>query len=139
MYCKLISLANGLEIHQYAVKQSAVCLFVCLSGLASGKPSRDFQHTFRLFSSYPQLRVPRLRKVRLRILPLYQMDRDVARDLVSRGAFLLVLDLPENSTIIISNNALTVGPIFKGIKMVPPGVHFLRVRYLYRIASSVTE
>ncbi|KAM9967853.1 hypothetical protein ACTFIW_009137 [Dictyostelium discoideum] len=51
------------------------------------------------------------------------MDNEKARELNEKYATLLILDVPEGSTIGIDNKVWTSGPMFKGVKMIPPGVH----------------
>ena len=53
------------------------------------------------------------------------MDQETARELFFRGATLLILDMPEGSEFGIDYNSWTTGPRFKGIKMIPPGIHFV--------------
>lgn len=53
------------------------------------------------------------------------MDPALARELFERGGFLILLDLPEGSEFGIDYNSWTVGPNFKGVKMIPPGIHFI--------------
>ncbi len=53
------------------------------------------------------------------------MDDDTARGLLKEGAVVVVLDMPLGTEFGIDYTSWNVGPKFKGIKMVPPGVHFL--------------
>ncbi|KAH1108351.1 hypothetical protein J1N35_012119 [Gossypium stocksii] len=53
------------------------------------------------------------------------MDADKALELVKSGATLLLLDVPQYTLIGIDTQVFSVGPAFKGIKMIPPGVHFV--------------
>lgn len=53
------------------------------------------------------------------------MDPEVALELVKRGATLLFLDVPQYTLIGIDTQMFSSGPNFKGIKMIPPGVHFV--------------
>ncbi|MBA0645345.1 hypothetical protein Goklo_013459 [Gossypium klotzschianum] len=53
------------------------------------------------------------------------MDADEALELVKSGATLLLLDVPQYTLIGIDTQVFSVGPAFKGIKMIPPGVHFV--------------
>ncbi|MBA0583347.1 hypothetical protein Gorai_014207, partial [Gossypium raimondii] len=48
-----------------------------------------------------------------------------ALELVKSGATLLLLDVPQYTLIGIDTQVFSVGPAFKGIKMIPPGVHFV--------------
>ncbi|KAF3525075.1 hypothetical protein F2Q69_00050870 [Brassica cretica] len=51
------------------------------------------------------------------------MDSEKALELVKHGATLLFLDVPQHTLIGIDTQA--IGPAFKGIKMIPPGIHFV--------------
>lgn len=53
------------------------------------------------------------------------MDADTALELVKRGATLLLLDVPQYTLVGIDTQMFSVGPVFKGLKMIPPGVHFV--------------
>jgi len=54
-----------------------------------------------------------------------EMDQERAKVLFEQGAIFLLLDFPEGSEFGIDNYSWTVGPNFKGIKMIPPGIHFI--------------
>ncbi|KAF2592987.1 hypothetical protein F2Q70_00044989 [Brassica cretica] len=51
------------------------------------------------------------------------MDSEKALELVKHGATLLFLDVPQHTLIGIDTQA--IGTAFKGIKMIPPGIHFV--------------
>merc|ERR550539_534063 len=53
------------------------------------------------------------------------LDSDTARSLFEVGANLFMLDVPMNTEIGVDMNSWNTGPNFKGIKMIPPGVHFV--------------
>ena len=53
------------------------------------------------------------------------MDRGTAQKLFTEGAFLVILDVPQNTEIGIDYNSWRSGPKFMGIKMIPPGLHFV--------------
>lgn len=53
------------------------------------------------------------------------MDQELANKLFEIGAFILFLDAPPNLEFGIDYNAWTIGPLFKGVKMIPPGLHFI--------------
>ncbi|KAF8939813.1 a1-alpha2 repression [Dissophora ornata] len=54
------------------------------------------------------------------------MDNDTLKRLFNAGAILLVLDAPHNQLEFgIDVNCWNTGPRFKGIKIIPPGVHFV--------------
>jgi A1 cistron-splicing factor AAR2 len=52
-----------------------------------------------------------------------------ALELTRLGAYLLFLDMPEGCQVGIDYRSYVVGPKFKGIKMIPPGVHYLFYRF----------
>ena len=58
-----------------------------------------------------------------------EMDQEKARILFDQGAMFLLLNFPEGSEFGIDNYSWTVGPKFRGIKMIPPGIHFIYYRY----------
>ena len=53
------------------------------------------------------------------------MDDETAQKLFSEGAFLIFLDVPQRTEFGIDYNSWNVGPKFKGVKMIPPGFHFV--------------
>ncbi|KAK7385695.1 hypothetical protein VNO78_31495 [Psophocarpus tetragonolobus] len=53
------------------------------------------------------------------------MDPKIALELVKRGVTLLFLDVPQYTLVAVDTQMFSVGPAFKGIKMVPPGTHFV--------------
>lgn len=53
------------------------------------------------------------------------IDQDVARRLLVEGATLLVLDVPEGTNFGIDMKSWETGERFKGVKMIPPGMHFV--------------
>ncbi|KAF9409177.1 a1-alpha2 repression [Podila epigama] len=54
------------------------------------------------------------------------MDNDTLKRLFKAGAILLVLDAPQNQLEFgIDVNCWNTGPKFKGIKIIPPGAHFV--------------
>ena len=56
------------------------------------------------------------------------MDPELACRLFEEGAFLVLLDVPEGTEFGIDYNCWNVGPKFKGVKMIPPGFHFVFYR-----------
>lgn len=54
-----------------------------------------------------------------------EMDPEVAKRLHNEGATLIVSDVPEGTEFGIDYFSCNVGPRFKGIKMIPPGLHFI--------------
>lgn len=53
------------------------------------------------------------------------MDQDTAKMLLSEGGVLVVLEMPVGAEFGIDYNTWTVGPRFRGVKMIPPGLHFV--------------
>ena len=53
------------------------------------------------------------------------MDAETAQALLSEGAVLVVQDLPVGTEFGLDYNSWHVGPRFRGVKMVPPGPHFI--------------
>ncbi|PKA54127.1 hypothetical protein AXF42_Ash018137 [Apostasia shenzhenica] len=54
-----------------------------------------------------------------------QKDQETALDMVKKGGTLLLLDVPQFTLVGIDTQVYSVGPNFKGIKMLPPGPHFV--------------
>ncbi|XP_056405936.1 protein AAR2 homolog [Hyla sarda] len=54
-----------------------------------------------------------------------EMDPELARQLFFEGATIVIFGVPEGSEFGIDANSWQVGPRFQGVKMVPPGVHFI--------------
>uniref|UniRef100_A0A673J7F2 Protein AAR2 homolog n=1 Tax=Sinocyclocheilus rhinocerous TaxID=307959 RepID=A0A673J7F2_9TELE len=53
------------------------------------------------------------------------MDPEVARGLFEVGATLVLLGVPQGSVLGLGYKTWTLGPRFRGVKMIPPGLHFL--------------
>ncbi|XP_056589149.1 protein AAR2 homolog [Triplophysa dalaica] len=53
------------------------------------------------------------------------MDNDVALGLFEEGATLVLLGVPEGIELGLDYKTWTLGPRFRGVKMIPPGLHFL--------------
>ncbi|XP_064154714.1 protein AAR2 homolog isoform X2 [Anguilla rostrata] len=53
------------------------------------------------------------------------MDPELARSLFEEGATLVLLGVPEGTELGIDYKSWQVGPRFRGVKMIPPGLHFL--------------
>ncbi|KAM0901477.1 hypothetical protein ACQ4PT_020011 [Festuca glaucescens] len=53
------------------------------------------------------------------------MDPEAATELARKGVTLLLLDVPQHTILGLDTQVFSVGPRFKGIKMVPPGPHFV--------------
>ena len=56
------------------------------------------------------------------------MDQDTAQVLFREGATFVLMGMPEGSEFGIDYNSWAVGPKFRGVKMIPPGVHFIYYR-----------
>lgn len=56
------------------------------------------------------------------------MDQNTAQTLLTQGAKLILLDVPTGTDIGIDMKSWNTGNNFKGIKMIPPGVHFVHYR-----------
>lgn len=54
-----------------------------------------------------------------------RMDAEDALKLVKQGASLLLLAVPPGTSFGIDQQMFVVGPNFKGVKMMPPGPHFI--------------
>jgi A1 cistron-splicing factor AAR2 len=57
-----------------------------------------------------------------------EMTQDTAKWLFDEGAMFVFLDVPAGTEFGIDCNSWQVGPKFKGVKMIPPGVHFIYYR-----------
>lgn len=64
------------------------------------------------------------------------MDPDVALGLFEEGATLVLLDVPEGTELGLDYKTWGVGPRFRGIKMIPPGIHFLHYSPAYTTSES---
>ncbi|KAI9356889.1 A1 cistron-splicing factor [Pilaira anomala] len=53
------------------------------------------------------------------------MNQELANQLFEVGAFILFLEAPPNLEFGIDYNAWGIGPLFKGVKLIPPGLHFI--------------
>jgi hypothetical protein len=55
---------------------------------------------------------------------------DVAKDFMTKCGFLLLLDSPQGLEFGLDYNpCYTTGPLFKGVKLIPPGIHFMYYQY----------
>ena len=54
-----------------------------------------------------------------------EMDPEVAKGLFTTGSTLVLLDVPANTEFGIDYHCWRTGPNFRGVKMIPPGVHFV--------------
>ncbi|KAL6225824.1 hypothetical protein ACLB2K_004673 [Fragaria x ananassa] len=53
------------------------------------------------------------------------MDAETAVEAAKQGSTLVLLDVPQHTLIGVDTQVVSVGPSFKGIKMIPPGPHFV--------------
>nr|XP_039269262.1 protein AAR2 homolog [Styela clava] len=53
------------------------------------------------------------------------MDQGLAKKLFEEGAFLILVDMPKGTEFGMDWNSWITGPKFKGVKMIPPGLHFI--------------
>ncbi|PIA15555.1 AAR2-domain-containing protein [Coemansia reversa NRRL 1564] len=53
------------------------------------------------------------------------MDPDTARARFENGAFFVMLDAPAGLEFGIDLDTWETGPLFKGLKMIPPGIHYI--------------
>jgi A1 cistron-splicing factor AAR2 len=57
-----------------------------------------------------------------------EFPADYTQWLFDNGAMLVFLDLPAGSEFGIDYNYYETGAQFKGVKMIPPGIHFIYYR-----------
>lgn len=53
------------------------------------------------------------------------MDQETAQILFREGATMVCIDVPEGTEFGFDYSSWTTGPLFKGVKMIPPGIHFV--------------
>lgn len=58
------------------------------------------------------------------------MDQETAQILFREGATMVCIDVPEGTEFGFDYSSWTAGPLFKGVKMIPPGIHFVYYRYI---------
>lgn len=68
-----------------------------------------------------------------------EMDQDIANALFEKGAILLFLDAPQNLEFGIDCYSWTTGPKFKGLKLIPPGMHFVYYSALNRYGEGAAR
>ncbi len=59
-----------------------------------------------------------------------QIDQESALKLFEEGAVLFLLDVPVGTEFGIDMNSWNTGEKFKGVKMIPPGLHYVHYRYV---------
>lgn len=57
------------------------------------------------------------------------MEQETANKLFEEGAFLFLFNVPQGTEIGIDFSSWKTGEKFKGLKMIPPGIHFVYYRY----------
>jgi len=60
-----------------------------------------------------------------------EMDQELAKRLLVEGAILVVLDVPFGTSFGIDMKSWETGNKFRGVKMIPPGLHFVHYRYMH--------
>jgi A1 cistron-splicing factor AAR2 len=65
------------------------------------------------------------------------MKKDFERFLQCKGAALVLLSVPVHTEIGIDMHSWTIGPKFKGINLIPPGLHFINYRLYFEFSSMV--
>jgi len=65
------------------------------------------------------------------------ISQEQAQWLFTEGAILVFLDLPAGSEFGIDYCSWEVGEQFKGVKMIPPGIHFIYYRFVLKRVSMV--
>ncbi|KAG0835072.1 hypothetical protein G6F19_004879 [Rhizopus arrhizus] len=97
-----------------------------------------------LFSKSPELKSKQEQQKFLKELEVELTKTDIANQLFEVGAFILFLDAPPNLEFGIDYNAWTIGPLFKGVKLIPPDQQVKKVykeseQVLVRIWNPQTE
>jgi len=62
------------------------------------------------------------------------ISQEQAQWLFTEGAIFVFLDLPPGSDFGIDYSSWEVGEKFKGVKMIPPGIHFIYYRFVFMCA-----
>ena len=57
------------------------------------------------------------------------MEQDAALKLFKEGGIFIFLDFPVGSEFGIDLHSWNTGEKFKGVKMIPPGMHYIYYRY----------
>ena len=57
-----------------------------------------------------------------------EMDQELAQKLFTEGAFLICRNVPEGTEFGIDMKSWNTAERFNGIKMIPPGVHYIHYR-----------
>ena len=59
-----------------------------------------------------------------------EMDQELAKHLFVEGATVVLLDVPKGTDFGIDIKSWNTGENFKGVKMIPPGFHYVHYRYI---------
>jgi len=59
------------------------------------------------------------------------MDQETAQKLFYNAAIMVFLDAPKQLHFGIDYKSWQIGPKFKGVKFIPPGLHFIYYGYVY--------
>ena len=65
------------------------------------------------------------------------MDPETAKKLFESGANVILLNVPPGTEIGIDMQSWRTGPEFKGIKMIPSGLHFIYFRFVHVFTTLV--
>ncbi|XP_011697701.1 PREDICTED: protein AAR2 homolog isoform X2 [Wasmannia auropunctata] len=65
-----------------------------------------------------------------------EMEQNVAQALLTEGATLVLLDVPVGTDVGIDIKSWNAGQNFKGIKMIPPGIHFVHYSAVNKFGDS---
>ena len=57
--------------------------------------------------------------------PLYNLTKDQLDEVYKKGSFMIVEDMPKGTEFGIDYGSWSTGPKFMGLKMIPPGLHFI--------------
>ncbi|KAM0729382.1 Protein AAR2-like protein [Formica fusca] len=64
-----------------------------------------------------------------------KMNQNIAQTLLTQGANLILLDVPKGTDIGIDMKSWNTGSNFKGIKMIPPGIHFVHYSAINKLGE----
>ena len=97
------------------------------SGKEGGQQQQQRSHTFLLFLSLLHSRFPSPlpNSTSLTMEKAAELTQERAAERLFREAVFVAQDVPAGTQLGIDCKAWTTGPRFKGIKMIPSGVHFV--------------
>ena len=64
------------------------------------------------------------------------MEQDIALKLFKEGAIFIFLDFPVGSEFGIDLHSWNTGDKFRGVKMIPPGMHYIYYRFSNKLFKS---